>query len=342
MTLLSVKDLRVRYDTPRGPLWAVDQLSFELGEGELVALVGESGSGKSTAALALLGLVGFSGGTVETGEIWYGGRNLLALSEAEFARVRASEIALVFQDAAAALNPYLTIGVQIAEVLEIHRSLSRRDALAAAARALGDVGLPDPEARVASYPHELSGGQRQRALIAMSLVAKPRVIVADEPTTALDPALARAVLDLLARERKERGAGVVLVSHDLSLVAEVADRVHVMYAGRVVEQARASELFGSSWHPYTAALWRARTRLDGERPKRLAAVPGTPVDPASLPQGCAFHPRCEFASERCRREKPELSGMLRAEGAVSLSTARRAACFEKERLALHLEGTERT
>ncbi|MCK6448978.1 MAG: ABC transporter ATP-binding protein [Planctomycetes bacterium] len=334
MSLLDVKNLRVRYDGPRGPVWAVDQLSFELSAGELVALVGESGSGKSTTALALLGLVPISGGTIETGELWYEGRNLLTLSEGEWAKVRASEIALVFQDAASALNPYLTIGLQISEVLETHRGLSRRDARKEAARALGDVGLPDPEAKLANYPHELSGGQRQRALLAMALVAKPRVIVADEPTSALDPALGLHVLELLERERKTRGAGVVLVSHDLELVAAHADRTYVLYAGRVVEHASARELFAAPWHPYTAALWRARARLDGERPRRLAAVPGNPVDLANLPAGCAFHPRCELARERCRSERPELSGVLRSDARMSLSAARRAACFEKESLAL--------
>ncbi|MCE9593505.1 MAG: ABC transporter ATP-binding protein [Planctomycetes bacterium] len=337
MSLLEVTNLRVRYDTPRGPVWAVDQVSFKLDAGETVALVGESGSGKSTTALAILGLVAFSGGTVETGEIWFGGKNLLALREDELRAVRASEIALVFQDATAALNPFLTIGLQIAEVLEVHRGLSRREALVAAGKALGDVGIAEPEARLASFPHELSGGQRQRALIAMSLIAKPKVVIADEPTTALDPALALLVLDLLRREREQNGAGVLLVSHDLELVASEAKRVHVMYAGRVAESADADELFAAPWHPYTAALWRARPRLDGERPKRLAAVAGAPVDPAALPTGCAFHPRCEFVVERCRRERPDLSGLLRAEGAMSLRSGRRSACFEKERLALPRE-----
>ncbi len=333
MTLLQVDNLRVRYDTPRGPLWAVDQLSFKLESGEMVALVGESGSGKSTTALAILGLVPYSGGTVETGEIWYGGRNLLALDEREFRKLRASEIALVFQDASAALNPFLTIGLQLAEVLEVHRGLSRREALKESARALGDVGIPDPESRLHAYPHELSGGQRQRALIAMSLVAKPKVLIADEPTTALDPAVALAVLDLLKREREERGAGVVLVSHDLELVHATANRVHVMYAGRVIEQADAHELFERPWHPYTAALWRARALIGGERQHRLAAVPGAPAELTALPPGCAFHPRCELATDRCRRERPDLSGLRRAETGVSLSSGRRAACFEKERVA---------
>jgi oligopeptide/dipeptide ABC transporter ATP-binding protein len=305
-------------------------------------LVGESGSGKSTTALAILGLVGFSGGKIETGEIWFGERNLLALREDELRAVRAAEIALVFQDATSALNPFLSIGLQIAEVLEVHRGLSRRDALAASARALGDVGIAEPETRLRSFPHELSGGQRQRALIAMSLIAKPKVVIADEPTTALDPALALMVLDLLRRERERNGAGVLLVSHDLELVASEAQRVHVMYAGRVAESADATELFAAPWHPYTAALWRARARLDGERPRRLAAVVGSPVDPALLPTGCAFHPRCEFVVERCRRERPDLSGLLRSDRTLSLSSGRRAACFEKERLALASEETSRS
>lgn len=333
MSLLEVRNLRVRFDTPGGPVWPVDQVSFDLDRGELVALLGETGAGKSTTALAVLGLLPRAGGSVETGEVSYGGRNLLTLDERELAKLRGSELALVFQDAAGALDPCATVGAQIAEVLELHRGLARREAWARAAHALGDMGLPEPETLLASFPHELTPERRRRVLIALALVAEPRVIVADQPTAGLDPALAAAVLELLRRERERRGAGVVLLDDDVELVAAHADRVHVLHAGRVVEQAPAREIFAAPWHPYTAALWRARARLDGERPRRLPSLPGTAVAPAPVPPGCAVHPRCELARERCRSERPELSGVLRDGLGLSLRAGRRAACFEKEHLA---------
>ncbi len=326
MKLLEVNNLRVRFDTPRGAVQAVDQVSLSVDRGEMVALVGESGSGKSMTGYAIVGLVPLFGGVVETGEVWFDGKNLLRLAAEEMRKVRGDALTLILQDPSSALNPFLTIGVQLAEVLETHRGLSRKDALVRAARALGDVGVSSPEERLAGFPHQLSGGLRQRVLIAMAMLTEPKLIIADEPTTALDVTLQAQVLELLRDLREKRGTGVLFITHDLSLVAAEADRLEVMYAGRIVEAGETREVFREPWHPYTKGLLASRPSI--ERVVALTPITGQAADLAALPAGCAFEPRCPFAVDRCRRERPVLSGLVRnSPGEFSLSSDRRTACF---------------
>jgi oligopeptide transport system ATP-binding protein len=339
MKVLEVRNLRVRFDTERGPVQAVDEFSLDLAQGETVALVGESGSGKSVASLALLGLVPDPPGVIETGEVLLGGENLLAASPERLRRVRGREIAMVFQDPRSALHPLLPLGLQLSEVLEVHEGLSRREARVRAAQALGEVGLSDPEARLDSYPHELSGGMRQRAMIAMALICKPKVLIADEPTTALDATVQVQILDLLRTLQRQYGTAILLVSHDLGVVARIADRVQVMYAGRVVEVALAEELFDRPLHPYTRGLLASVPRLQGPASRRLESIGGAPPDPLNPSPGCAFAPRCGFVQEACRKQRPPLSGVPRAVSDVLLVGGRRSACFERERLDLATPGT---
>jgi oligopeptide transport system ATP-binding protein len=331
MSLLEVDNLRVRIDAPAGAIHAVEQVSFRLEEGETLALVGESGSGKSVTCLAILGLTP-PRGVIETGEVWLDGVNLLALSPLELERMRGDRISLVFQDALAALDPLMPIGLQMSEVLEVHRGLARREALKRCAEALGELGIAEPEARLESYPHELSGGQRQRALIAMALLCEPRVLLADEPTSSLDVTLQAQVVHLLRRRQHEHGTAIVFVTHDLGLTAGFADRVHVMYAGRIVETATTTELFEMPLHPYTAALLASAPRLDRDPGEPLVSIPGTAPDLSEVIEGCAFRPRCAFAVRRCFTEVPPLAAESRQVENVRLVGGRRAACFETERV----------
>jgi len=322
VTLLRVEDLRVRLRRRSADAWPVRGVDLALGEGEACALVGESGSGKSLTCLALLGLLPREAGARASGRVLFQGKDLLTLAPRALRALRGDRVAMVFQDPLTALNPFLPIGLQLAEVLEVHRGTPRREALRAAARALGEVGLPDPEARLAAYPHELSGGMRQRVGIAMALLCRPALLIADEPTTALDVTIQAQVLDLLADLRERHGMALLLVTHDLGIVAGTCERVHVMHAGRVVESAPTRELFARPLHPYTRALLACVPRLDGDPDARLVAIPpGAPAD-----AGCRFAPRCELAGERCRRDEPALSTP------PGVGPARRAACFEAERL----------
>ena len=315
--LLEVRDLRVEYPRPGGAVRAVDGVSLAVRRGEVVALVGESGCGKSTLGLALLALVP-PPGRITGGSVLLEGEDLLALPERERRRRRGSGIAWVPQETGDALNPVMTVGAQVAEVLRAHRPLGRSEARSAAVRALARVGIPDPERRARQYPHEFSGGMKQRALLAMALAAGPRVLVADEPTTALDVTLQAGILDLLRGLAREEGLGILLVTHDLGVVAAVADRVLVMYAGRVVEEGPADELFRAPLHPYTAGLLAGVPRPDVPR-GRLPAIPGQVPDLAHLPPGCAFGPRCSRATERCREAVPNLA---------EAGHGRAVACFE--------------
>ena len=306
MSLLDVQNLCVRFDTHQGTVRAVDGVSFTLEEGETLGLVGESGSGKSVTNLALMGLVSQPPGVIEAGRVLYGERDLLQLRPRELQALRGDEISMIFQDPMTSLNPLLTIGDQLSEVLEVHRGLRRREARKRCAAALGDVGIPEPEARLDAYPHELSGGMRQRVMIAMALLCDPRILIADEPTTALDVTIQAQILELMKALQESHGTAIVLITHDLGVVAGMSDRVHVMYAGRIVEAAPAGELFRAPEHPYTAGLLASVPRLDGAAHEDLASIPGQPPDLADLPPGCAFAPRCELSSEACRAAVPPL------------------------------------
>ena len=332
--LLSVRNLRVAFEVSGGSVQAVDQVSFEVEEGETIGIVGESGSGKSVTALAVLGLVPSPPGRVESGEAWYDGQNLLALSERRLQRLRGKELAIVFQDPMSSLNPFLSVGRQITEVFEVHAGLSRRDAKEAAIRALGDVGIAAPEERLVQFPHELSGGMRQRVMIATALALNPRVLFADEPTTALDVTIQAQVLELLAKLQELHGTAIVLISHDMGVVAGNADRMHVMYGGRVVESAGTDEVFQRPLHPYTRGLLTSIPMLQHDPADTLRTIPGQPPDSMVTLDGCAFAPRCSLAVDRCTREQPIFDAVPAApdsERALPIG-GRRAACFEVARL----------
>src|SRR5262245_29003021 len=300
---LSVRHLTTRFRTERGPLSAVDDVSFDVRAGETLAIVGESGSGKSVTAMSVMRLIPSPPGHIESGEVLLEGRDLLKLSESEMRAVRGNRIAMIFQEPMSSLNPALTVGFQIAEPMNVHRKTPWRDALGKAVELISRVRMPDAEARRDSYPHQFSGGMRQRAMIAMALACQPQLIIADEPTTALDVTVQAQILDLL----KELAAGVrsalILITHDLGVVARYADRVAVMYAGRIVESAPSRVLYSTPKHPYTLGLIQSAPRLDGDSSRRLVPIEGQPPDLTKLPPGCAFAPRCRFAIERCRIER---------------------------------------
>ncbi|OYR59403.1 ABC transporter ATP-binding protein [Halorubrum halodurans] len=323
--LLEVEDLTVRFYTEEGVVTAVDGLSYRVEAGETFGVVGESGAGKSVAALSLLGLID-DPGRVERGEVRFKGEDLLSIDEFALRSVRGDEIGVVFQDARAALNPVYTVGEQIAETIEHHLGYEPAAAKARAIRLLDRVGIADPEARYAAYPHELSGGMCQRATIAMALSCEPDLIVADEPTTALDVTVEARILELLAELADEFDVAVQLVSHDLGVIAGTCDRAMVMYAGRAVETAPIEELYYDPKHPYTAGLMSAIPRIGDDR-DRLETVPGTMPDLIEVPSGCRFHPRCPFAEEACARTDPALVDPETGE-AATFDDDRAAACLE--------------
>jgi peptide/nickel transport system ATP-binding protein len=307
MTLLRVEDLRVSFSTEDGTVRAVDGVSFELERGRTLGIVGESGSGKTVAALSVLGLTRAEGATV-SGRICFEGRgDLLALGNRELRAVRGDEIAMVFQDPLSTLHPLYRVGAQIVEAIRAHRDTSKAPARARAVELLDLVGITDPAKRVDSYPHELSGGQRQRAMIAMALSGDPKLLIADEPTTALDVTVQAQILALLARLQRERGMALVLVTHDLGVVAEMADDIAVMYAGRIVESAPAERVFTAPEHPYTWGLLRSIPTLDGPREELLEPIPGSPPSPLAPPPGCRFHPRCPYSEPEHARIDPALA-----------------------------------
>jgi oligopeptide/dipeptide ABC transporter ATP-binding protein len=303
--ILSVRDLTVTFATPRGIARAADRVSFDLAAGETLALVGESGSGKTVTALSVLRLIATPGSIAPQSRVEYQGANLLALGAEPLRRIRGAEIAMVFQEPMTSLNPVLTVGWQIAETVLAHRDVSRAAARARAVEMLRLVGIPDADERYGAYPHELSGGMRQRVMIAMALSCDPRILIADEPTTALDVTVQAQIIELLMDLKRRLGLSVLLISHDLGLVAGIADRVAVMYGARIVEQAPTTELFARPLHPYTEGLLRAIPRLD--RPaETLAAIPGSVPPATEWPAGCRFHTRCPFMWDRCRAEEPGL------------------------------------
>jgi oligopeptide/dipeptide ABC transporter ATP-binding protein len=313
---LEVHDLRVAFSTPQGPLQAVDGISFSLERGAVLGLVGESGCGKSATAAALCGLL--PPGARTEGEVLLDGQNLTNLSEKEWRPVRGRRISMVFQDPMSSLNPLLSVGEHLRETLRCHLSLDAKAAQEAGVQWLRRVGIPDPSARMESYPHELSGGMRQRVMIALALCPGPDLLVADEPTTALDVTIQAQILDLLASLRRELGMAMVFITHDLGVVQRVADRVAVMYAGRIAEEGPVADLLERPRHPYTRGLLDS---VPGFRPRggRLPSIPGTVPSPRDWPSGCRFHPRCARSDETCRQQVPAAPG---SEGG--------AACFHPE------------
>ena len=303
LPLLRLEDLRTHFFTDDGVVRAVDGVSFEVREGETLAVVGESGSGKSVTSLSILRLVAEPPGKIVGGRILFRGQNLLELSPAAMRAIRGKEISMIFQEPMTSLNPVFTCGEQIIEALVLHEKMNRRAARARAIEMLRLVGISSPEQRVDEYPHQMSGGMRQRVMIAMALACKPSMLIADEPTTALDVTIQAQILELLRHLQDVLKMAVLLITHDLGVVAETADRVAVMYAGQVVEYCDVNAAFRRTLHPYTAGLLHALPRL-GEKREALRVIPGNVPDPARFPSGCRFHPRCPVAQGRCRESEP--------------------------------------
>ena len=307
--LLEVRDLRTTFHTLDGVARAVDGVSFEIGEGETLGLVGESGCGKSVTALSILRLIA-PPGRIERGEVLLRGRNLLTLGKREMRRVRGGQISMVFQEPMTSLNPVFTVGDQIIEAVRLHQKKTFAEARDLAVAMLRRVGIPSPERRVDEYPHQLSGGMKQRVMIAMSLVCRPALLIADEPTTALDVTIQAEILDLLADLQRDLGMAILLITHNLGIVAGMAERVALMYAGKIVEYSPVGELFETPKHPYATCLFKSIPRLDAPALKRLETIQGQVPSPTHWPSGCRFHPRCPHAIERCRREEPPLEEKL--------------------------------
>ena len=304
--LLDVEDLRVEFWTTRGTVHAVNGISFSIAPGETLGIVGESGCGKSVTSLALLGLLPRAG-RVRSGRATFDGRDLLGLEESELQTVRGREIAMIFQDPMTSLNPVLTIGRQIREALETHFEIDRSEAERRSAELLDRVGIPSPRLRLRDYPHQFSGGMRQRAMIAMALACEPKLLIADEPTTALDVTVQAQILDLLRELVAERQAALILITHDLGVVAGMCERVNVMYAGTIVEAGSARLVFKEPRHPYTLGLLESIPRIDADRRRKLRPIPGAPRDMLSAPTFCPFAPRCRNATALCVEELPRLS-----------------------------------
>jgi peptide/nickel transport system ATP-binding protein len=302
--LIEVKDLKVQFATEDGVVRAVDGVNFELDRGQVLGIVGESGSGKSVTAMTLLGLTKDKNTRFE-GEVLYKGRNVLAMDEGELQEVRGNEMSMIFQDPMTSLNPVYTVGAQIRESIQVHERTDKSTARRRAIDLLKQVGIPNAESRVDNYPHEFSGGMRQRAMIAMALACNPDVLIADEPTTALDVTIQAQIIELIDRLKDEFNSAVILITHDLGVVADVADEIIVMYAGRVVEQAATRQLFYDPQMPYTWGLLGSIPRLDRPRLERLYSIEGTPPSLIRLPVGCKFRPRCAFAFDKCM-EEPDL------------------------------------
>ena len=324
--LLEVRNLRTEFRTGAGLVRAVDGVSYSVDPGETVAVVGESGSGKSVGALSILRLIPDPPGRVVGGEVMFGGRDLMKLSDAEMRKVRGGEIGMVFQEPMTSLNPVLSIGRQITEMIEQHRGADRAAAERRAIELLGLVGIADAARRLKQYPHQLSGGMRQRVMIAIALACEPKLIIADEPTTALDVTIQAQILELMQRLTQQLGVALIVITHNLGIVARYAHRVNVMYAGRIVESGPAAAIYHSPHHPYTMALLKSVPRLDRPRQARLDPIEGQPPDLTRLGRGCSFRPRCRFAVESCASAIPSLDP-IGAPGQL-------AACFRSGDLSL--------
>ena len=321
--LLEIEDLEVRFGTSEGVVRAVNGISYDVAEGETVAIVGESGSGKSVSALSILRLIPTPPGEIAGGTIRFMGQDLLQVDDQTMRDIRGRDIGMVFQEPMTSLNPVLTIGRQLTEPLDEHLQMAPAEARARAIELLNLVGISEPERRLRQYPHHLSGGMRQRVMIAMALACDPKLIIADEPTTALDVTIQAQILELMKSLTRRLGVALVIITHNLGVVARYADRVNVMYAGRLVEQGSADDIYHKPRHPYTRGLLRSVPRLDLPRRARLEPIIGQPPDMARLAQGCAFRPRCGFQVERCGMELPSL---------VPVGSEHASACWERERL----------
>ena len=318
MALLEVRDLVTEFPTRKGVVRAVNGVTFDVESGEILAVVGESGSGKSVTSLSIMRLLQ-DPGHVASGSITFDGEDLLAASEAEMERVRGGQISMIFQEPMTSLNPVYRVGDQIVEAIRTHSDMSKKDAWARAVEMLRVVGIPSPEERARDYPHQMSGGMRQRVMIAMALSCDPKLLIADEPTTALDVTIQAQILDLIYKLRSEFNMAVLLITHDLGVVSEVADRVVVMYCGQVVEEGEKFELFEHPLHPYTLGLLKSIPRLEDEESERLYMIRGSVPNPLEMPPGCPFSDRCDRCFERCRTEVPELTSVP--------GTTRRVRCF---------------
>jgi len=316
--LLDVRDLKVEFQTLEGTVHALNGVSFSVKPGQTLGIVGESGCGKSVSVLSVMRLIPQPPGRILSGEVDFAGRDLLRLSSVEMQELRGKEISMIFQDPMTSLNPVLTIGRQIGETMMVHLGMNEKQARQAALDLMDQVGIPNPEVRLDDYPHHFSGGMRQRAMIAMALSCKPRLLIADEPTTALDVTIQAQILDLIKQLRDQLNMAVIWISHDLAVIAELADRVVVMYSGYLVEEADVFQLYRQPLHPYTLALLQSLPRLDTGELDKLASIPGSPPDGTRLPRGCPFGPRCRFSTARCATENPPL---------IEVGLDRRAACW---------------
>jgi oligopeptide transport system ATP-binding protein len=319
--LLDVRGLTTLFDTEGGVVRAVDNVSFQVQRGECLGVVGESGSGKSVCQISILGLIPSPPGRVAAGEVIFGGKDLLKCSRDELRRIRGNRISMIWQDPMSSLNPFLRISRQLIEPLQIHQNLNKEQAREKAIEMLAKVGIPGPRERIDQYPHQFSGGMRQRVMIAMALLCQPELLIADEPTTALDVTIQAQILELIKDLRRDFGTSVVMITHDLGVVAGMADRIIVMYAGRIMEEASASALFASPGHPYTVGLLKSVPRLDRGHEDRLIPIEGRPPDTSKPIPGCPFAPRCTWAQDRCRKEAPPLT---------SLADGHRSACWRAE------------
>lgn len=314
--LLEVRNLTTGFVTEQGIAKATDQISLSVEKGKTLCIVGESGSGKSVASLSIMRLIDYAGGTIFEGSIHFNGEDLSAKSQKEMINVRGEKISMIFQDPMSALNPVFTIGDQIAESLQLHQKIGKKEAWARAIDMLRMVGIPDPDMRAMQYPHEMSGGMRQRVVIAMALICKPELLIADEPTTALDVTVQAQILDLLQRLQQELGMAIVLITHDMGVAAEMADRIAVMYAGKIVEEGSVEEIFDHPSHPYTIGLLQSIPGLEGARGEELYTIPGTIPGINNLPSGCRFNPRCSKVEDKCRQHEPAL-GEIRSNHQVA-------------------------
>jgi len=322
--LLQVRNLRTQFFTEEGVVRAVDGVSYDIMPGEILGLVGESGCGKSVSALSILRLIPHPPGKIVGGEIFFEGEDLLKMDEEEVRHIRGNKIGMIFQEPMTSLNPVLTIGRQLTETLELHLKMDKQDAVRRAIELLEMVGIPEAKSRINDYPHQFSGGMRQRVMIAMALSCNPKLLLADEPTTALDVTIQAQILELLTRLTRELGTAVIIITHNLGVVARYADRVNVMYAGRVVETASALELYHEPRHPYTLGLLKSVPRLDQTRKEKLDPIEGMPPDLVHMGEGCPFRPRCRFAVDRCAAENPPL---------MPVGEAHYAACWQWEEVA---------
>jgi oligopeptide transport system ATP-binding protein len=304
--LLQVKDLRTYFYTEEGVVKAVDGVTYDVAEGETLALVGESGCGKSISALSILRLIPIPPGRIVSGEVIFENEDLLKLSEEEIRHIRGNKISMVFQEPMTSLNPVLTIGKQLTEAIELHLKLDKQAATARAIQLLEMVGVAEAERRVNDYPHQFSGGMRQRVMIAMALSCNPKLLIADEPTTALDVTIQAQVLEVMARLSREFGTSVIIITHNLGVVARYADRVNVMYAGKIIETSTAANVYGDPRHPYTLGLLNSVPRLDQVTGEKLIPIEGLPPDLSQLPPGCSFYPRCVYRIDKCKEEYPPL------------------------------------